>query len=123
MNRKHIPSTALGELVVMYTEAARVHATATESGDYKKANRAADLLAAIYAELRRRGQKSQMALLPLLSHDDPGVRGWAASHALEFSASDGQRVLEDLIATNKGFLGLDAKTTLEEWRKGRLRFP
>ncbi len=95
---------------------------ATETGDYKKGNKASDLLTKIYAELRHRGLESQRALLPLLKDSNPGVRLWSASHVLEFSPSDGECVLEDLIPTGK-LLGLCAQTTLEEWREGRLKYP
>ncbi len=122
MNAKQLKKASLSELVDAYADAARDHGSATESGEYKKANKAADLLAAIYSELRRRGRESQTALLPLLEDDDPRVRLWSASHALEFAPSDGERVLVALIPEGR-FLGMDAQKTLEEWRKGTLAFP
>jgi hypothetical protein len=122
MKKSQVQKAELVELIAAYSEAARTQGAATETGDYKTGNKASDLLAAIYSELRRRGREAQCVLLPLLSDNDPGVRLWSASHALEFSPSDGERVLEALIPVGR-FIGLCAKTTLAEWRQGRLRFP
>lgn len=122
MKKRQVHKADLGELIAAYSEAARTQGDATETGDYKTGNKASDLIAAIYAELRRRGRDSQCALLPLLTDDDPGVRLWSASHALEFSPSEGEPVLQVLIPVGR-FIGLCAKTTLEEWRAGRLQFP
>jgi hypothetical protein len=122
MMKRRVKKASLDELLAAYKDAARTHAAATESGDYKAGNKAADLLAAIYSELRRRGEDAQRALLPFLGDDDPGVRGWSASHALEFAPAEGEPVLRAMISLG-GVFGLDAKTTLDEWEKGRLQFP
>lgn len=120
--KRQVKQASLQELLAAYKDAAREHGAVTESGDYNAANRAAGLLVAIYSELRRRGEDAQRALLPFLGDDDLGVRLWSASHALEFAPFEGQTVLQAMIPVGR-FLGLSAKTTLEEWEKGRLRFP
>jgi hypothetical protein len=122
MNKKQIRQANIAQLVAAYREAAQTQGLATESGDYKVGNKASDLLAKIYSEIRSRGRESQHALLPLLADEDSGVRLWAASHALDFSSEKAEPVLESLVPVGK-FLGLCAKTTLEEWRAGRLSFP
>jgi len=122
MTKRELKYLELAELIKAYSESAKIQGHATESGNYKAGNKAFDLINAIYAELRHRGAQAQRALLPLLNDPDPGIRLWAASHALDFSPTDGEHVLEDLIPIGK-FLGLCAKTTLEEWRKGQLKFP
>jgi hypothetical protein len=122
MMKRQLKKASLDELLAAYLDAATTHGAATESGDYKAGNKASDLIAAIYAELRRRGEDAQRSLLPFLGHDDPGVRLWSASHALEFAPSEGEAVLRALIPVGR-FLGMSAKTTLTEWEKGRLRFP
>ena len=121
MTRGEIKKAELEELIKAYSEAAKIQGESTENGDYKTGNKASDLLSAIYAELKRRGHDAQAALLPLLHNDDPGIRLWAASHAMEFSPSEGKPVLKALIPIGK-FLGLCAKTTLSEWKKGNLKF-
>lgn len=122
MMKRQVKKASLEELLAAYQDAARTHGAAKESGDYKAGNKAADLIATIYAELRRRGEDAQRALFPLLEDDSPNVRGWAASHALDFAPSEGAVVLRDMISRG-GLLGLSAKITLAEWEKGRLRFP
>jgi hypothetical protein len=112
----------IDELVAAYATAAGVHGNAVVVGDYKKANPAADQIAAIYRELRDRGRNAQLSVLPLLKDPDAGVRAWAAAHALEFSPTDGERVLEEL-ARDSGMLGFSAQMALREWRQGTLRFP
>jgi hypothetical protein len=74
MKKEQVSKADLADLIVAYTEEARIQGNATEAGDYKRGNKASDLLAAIYSELRRRGRESQCALLTLLNDDDPGVR-------------------------------------------------
>jgi len=122
MMKRKVKKVSLDELLAAYRDAATTHGTAMKSGDYKAGNKAADLIAAIYSELRRRGEDAQRALLPLLRDDNPNVRGWAASHALEFAPVEGEAVLRSM-STLGGLTGLSAKTTLSEWEKGRLRFP
>jgi hypothetical protein len=122
MTKRQMKKASLDELLAAYRDAARTHGAVTESGDYKVGNKAADLITAIYSELRRRGPDAQRALLPFLGDEDPGVRLWSASHVLEFAPSDGEAILRALIPVGR-FLGLSAKVTLEEWEKGRLSFP
>jgi hypothetical protein len=110
----------LKEVVTRYTDAAAAHYEATENGDHRQANPQHDIVAAAYRELRRRG--SETVLLPLLEDPRPGVRSWAAAHALEFSPQEGERVLEEL-RTGPGLAGLNAQMTLDTWREGNLRFP
>lgn len=109
-------------LIARYRTAAAAHGAATESGDYRTANRNHDLLAQIYSELRIRGAEAQHQLLTFLDDIDPHVRAWAAAHALEFAAQRGEQVLRRL-AADRGVVGLNAEMTLQEWSKGSLHFP
>jgi hypothetical protein len=118
-----IEHSKIESLVRQYVEAARAHGRATEASEYTKANEAHEVIATVYRELRRIGTDAQLALLPLLEDNDVGVRLWASSHALEFSPSDGERVLSALEKMPRSFVGLSAKITLQQWRQGKLRFP
>lgn len=69
----------------MYEEAARTHGAATGSGDYRTGNKASDLLAAIYSELRRRGEDAS---------DQPLVVDSGATVASMLYDAFGNRVLE-----------------------------
>ncbi len=109
-------------LLKAYRDSASAHRTATNEGDSRRGNREHDVLAAVYRELRGRGMTTQRSLLGLLDDPDLGVRGWAASHAMEFAPEEGRPVLEEL-AQSGGILGFSAAMTLKEWQKGNLRFP
>ena len=119
-DRQDITNATVRQLVSRYVEAATAHTRASQEGDHKRANPQHAIVAAAYRELRRRGEED--ALLPLLTHADPGVRSWAGAHALEFSPENGEKALEGLIA-EPGLVGFTAKMTLETWREGDLRFP
>jgi hypothetical protein len=114
-----LAALSTGDLIARYADAAKRHGAATVSGS-RPANEEADLIAAVYRELRRRN--SEDALLRLLESGDDGVRCWAAAHALEFAPEHGEPVLVRL-ADSPGLLGFTAEMTLREWRRGRLRFP
>jgi hypothetical protein len=109
-------------LIEGYRQAARQHGDATEIGDYKSANRFAESVATIFAELKRRGPQSQQLLLKCLEDPSPGVRLWAASHALEFAPAKAEKVLGDLSKGGR-LVDVSAAVTLKEWHSGRLRFP
>jgi Domain of unknown function (DUF2019) len=110
------------ELVALDVGAASRHGAATLSPDASSANSDADLIAAIYSELRRRDER--IALLPLLASGDLAVRSWAAAHALEFAPAHGEPVLAELASDDTtGLIGFDAKWTLRTWHAGDLRFP
>ena len=121
MTRDQLSTADTMRLVEMYRDAAKQHGEATETGDHKTANRSADLISEVYAQLRQRDADAQRALLPLLTDPASGVRLWSASHALEFAPEEGEAVLKKLAAGGT-FLGMTAKMTLEECRAGRLSF-
>jgi hypothetical protein len=121
MKPTDISTASLTELIEAYRAAAARHGDATESSDHRTANAAGEQIGKTYSEIRRRGIEAQRLLLPLLSDGSPGVRMWAAAHALEFSPNQGEPVLEQLVGVGR-FLGLSAEMTLREWRAGRLRF-
>src|SRR5687767_10244301 len=110
----------IDSLVLLYSEAAAAHGKESDKADPDIGNQQADIIATVYSELRRRGRDAQLALLPLLKHTDPHVRGWTGAHALEFASAEGVATLEELRKCG-GMLGFDAEITLEEWRKGKLR--
>jgi hypothetical protein len=122
MSGSDFTDPSIDDLVAIYAEAAAAHARASGHGEHEVANRQHDILAATYRRLRERGSRAQTALLALLDHSDPGVRGWAGAHALEFSPEQGEATLSELV-TRGGLQGLNAEMTLETWRQGNLRFP
>lgn len=123
MKKSWLKDAPVDELVDAYEQAAVKYGRATEEGDYKTVNKNADIIIKIYAELRSRGREAQMALLPLLAHEEPGVRCSVGSHSLEFAPEQGEPVLSELALIQKSFVGMSAGMALEQWRKGALRFP
>ena len=123
MKKRDIKMAETGSLVKMYARSAAAHGRFSEEADNRSANRHADIVAAVYRELRARGRDAQLALMPLLEDPDPDIRVWAAGHALEFAPEDGEKVLTEMAAAFKGLIGWSAEMTLKEWRKGTLRFP
>lgn len=121
MKRQDLKHASISELLDIYADAAISHGTAMSVGDHKVANKSYDIVAGVYREIRHRGPETQKALLTLIVHNDPLVRRWAASHALEFAPEEGTPILEE-IAKSGGLMGLNAEMTLMEWRNGTLEF-
>jgi hypothetical protein len=121
LRRTWLKKAQVDELISAYIEAAMAYGRATETFDYKTTNRNADNLTQIFNELR--GREAHTSLLPLLAHEDPGVRSSAAADALEFAPEQAERTLEQLAAIPHSVLAFSAKTALEQRRKGALRFP
>lgn len=108
------------ELIGAYVNASIAHGAAIDAGDYRTANRQNDVTAAISNELRKRGQERR--LLDLLEHENPWVRYWAAGEALQCAPGEAEPVLRRLAALPPSLVRLTAETTLDEWRKGNLKF-
>ena len=113
---------SIDELIGRYQRVASKHGEAAHGPDASVANSDADMIAAVYRELRRRS--AERTLLVLLESPDLGVRSWAAAHAMEFAPDQGEPVLTALSESGvAGPIRLGAEMTLREWRAGRLRFP
>ena len=123
MRKTWLKTASVDELIRTYSAAAAAAGRATEAGDYKTNNRNVDIIAKIYDELRVRGREALLSLLPLLHHEDPGVRCSAAADTLEISPEQAERVLEDLAPTPNSLVAFNARMALKHWRKGAARFP
>ena len=89
-------SSSLDELSEAYRRAALEHGRVSATDDDLRANAAAEVIAAVYQELRHRDARE--TLLPLVRDDDEAVRAWAAAHALEYAPGVGERALTVLSA-------------------------
>lgn len=122
MTRQTLPDS-VARMVAKYAKAASLHGRATREGDQELANRSYQRMARVCRALRERGPDAQSALLPLVSDPDPAVRGWAASHALEFAPEVASQALSELASGPPSPERLSAEVVLREWRRGALKFP
>ena len=105
-------------LIDQFCAAASQHAASTESGDYKRGNKAHQRIIDALQQLEV--QQATQLLRPLLQNPNVGTRLWTAAYLLRSNASDAEASLE-AIAAQAGIHGFDAEMTLKEWRAGRLR--
>jgi len=120
LSRLH--SLTAKELADLFVESAVARTIAIDKMDPRTGNKYFDTMTNIYSELKSRGIESQRALLPLLHHEDPGVRLNAAALAFEFAPELAEPVIDSL-AKLDGFVGFEAELVLEIWQKGELEFP
>ena len=73
----------------------------------------------IVGELSKLGKLNE--LKNVLYSDKEAVRYFAASMSLSFFPDEAEEVLTE-ITKSKGFYSFNAKITLQEWRKGNIKF-
>jgi hypothetical protein len=120
MKKSDLKSANVELLLDEYATAAISHQNATDAGDYKTANKAANALSSLYLELKRRGEGDRRLLIRLIDNEHPAVRLWAASHCLDFAPREAEVTLRTLMELGQ-FIGFTAETTLREWHAGRLK--
>ncbi len=123
MTLRSLKNALIEELCTTYEEAATLQWQAIQGGTSRAANAQYKRLVAAWKELRSRGEEGQAALLRLMHSSNPHVRGWAASHVLEFDPAAAEAELTQLANGPPSPVRLDAEMTLREWRAGRLTFP
>ena len=102
-----------------YVRSAAEHGATTDRGDREGADAAyRDLMRAL-AELRGAPDRGRFILTGLLSHADPSVRCWAATHLLPLDEHTATQALETLVSEHR----FDASIVLREWKEGRLKLP
>jgi len=102
-----------------FEEASIKQAEATEQGDYKTGNNCYNRITKAANFLKNENAIS--SLKEYLSSPFISVRLWAACYWLPINESEGIKVLEE-IAKGSGIHSLTAETTLDEWKKGNLKF-
>jgi hypothetical protein len=115
-------NTSNEELIVRYEELARARGRAMNANDSRSANDAFDEETAIREELRSREPSAIRGLLKLLNSDDPWVQCDSAIPALFFAPEQAEPILERLVEREHRSLRVVARVTLDQWRKGELRF-
>jgi hypothetical protein len=106
-------------LNVRYIEACINHGEGIESGNSKKANKAANQIFEVVTELNN--QKNLQYLINFLEHDNDYVILWSAAYLLEIQQDLALCALETIINKPKSLVSFSAKVTLLEWKKGTLK--
>lgn len=101
-----------------YSANAILHREETEAGNPEQANQADDRIISAYRVLHQT-KEGRDAIRALLEDSDPGVRTWAATHALEYAESEALAQL-DLIASGVGPIAFNAAVVAQLWRAGEL---
>jgi len=102
-----------------FIEACIIKGEAGEVGDSKTDNKQYKIINSVYILMKNSNRLDEF--VNLLNHESPYVRLWASAYALQVTNSMAEEVLETL-ADFKGLLGFEAMMTLQEWRKGNLKF-
>ena len=110
----------IGKALTAFRMAAATQVAATESGDYKKANKAFDRIIQILKYLKVLGKMNELEVL--LSDSNVGVRMFAAYGLLPTSPKIAVPVLKE-ISHREDIHSLTAKATLEQWEQDTLIYP
>ena len=110
----------LDEVKNAYIKAAVLHGESTVSGEYEIGNKQVDIMQEAYKVLRK-SEEGRNKLKEIMSHNNPNVRTWAAKDCLPYYPNEAEKILENVSKLDDIF-GLNAKITLQEWRKGNLKF-
>lgn len=109
--------TTLERIVHDFSESTAAQTDAILKGDAKTGNQNAKRRLRAFRALRSLGDEGRNALLVLLDHARPDVRGMAAAYLLRFRTAEARAVLEGL-ASGKGLAAFGASETLKRWDEG-----
>lgn len=106
----------------LFIDAARAHSDALDEGRSRRANRAHDRVIKAIRGARIGGDGGRAFLESLAQHEDPRVRGWAATYLLPMNESLAIVVLEELAATRtRSCVAFNSQMVLELWKDGTLK--
>lgn len=118
--RREFSVNNMDKLIDQYVDVAINSGKAKEEGDYKSVNSYYDIIQRIRIEMKKDPQYV-VKLEPLLQHDNEYVRLEAAFDLLPILTERAENVLSEL-SKKRGLNGFEAEMTLQEWKKGNLRF-
>lgn len=108
----------LDSAINIIIESSQKHAQATETGDYKTANKNYYLIKKGVTYLRENDGIEK--LKELLTYNETSVKVWVASYLLKHDEHLAVTVLEEIASKSIPHQSFDAKMVLQEWRKGNL---
>lgn len=100
-------------------ESAQIHSTASENGDYKKANKNYEIIQKAVEFIIDNNQID--SLKNLLNHNEISVKIASASYLLKYFEKESLEVLEKIVTDSILFKSFEAKMILQEWRNGNLK--
>jgi hypothetical protein len=103
----------------VFETASKKQAEATDQGDYKTGNKCYDRIIKSTDFLKKENALNRLE--KYFTNSSIGVRLWSACYLLPINEQGGIKVLEE-IAKSSGIHSLTAKTAIDEWRKGNLKF-
>lgn len=103
--------------VVAFAECVLAMKECLRGNNYKKHNKLAKQLEAIWNELRSTGDVGREALAVLLRDRRPDVRAMAAVHLLKYKTLEARRVLEE-VSEGDGLAAFGAAEALQRWDEG-----
>lgn len=112
----------IDRLVQKYVESVIVHGQESWGGNHVKANKHYRVYTKCFIEICKHGEEGKNVLKKLLEHSSHFVKCSAAYHILPFETATAIRILNKCKSAPDG-VGLSAKTTLDEWNSGNLKFP
>lgn len=109
----------LMDTITKYRNAAIAHGEASETGDWKTVNKNYDIVSECYAKLKSSAE-GRKKIIELMDDLNKYAQLWAATHSLPLDHRAQEKL--SLLSKEPGILGFNAEMTLEEWRKGNLKF-
>jgi hypothetical protein len=110
-------SEEIEKLIVQFKEASLKHFQATQSGDYKVANKNADRIHKTFLKMRELGTEAREALLQVATQDDGASAAMAATYSLKYAPERSLAVLRRL-SSDRGILGFNASQAIKRWQSG-----
>ena len=102
------------EALKVFEESTVIHAECTETGNYKKGNKANDRAMKAADYLKKHGQL--LKLKHFFTHSHVGPKKWAAIKLLPIVEEESLKVLSE-ISKGRGGNAFTAEIALEEWAK------
>lgn len=111
----------LNTLINKFIDATVIHRTESEGGNYKLANKNFDIAVKCICKIKEFDGWADV-FETLLNHENASIRVSAAYNLLPFKTELAIKTLKKCTRVPKGE-GFNAKTILQEWKTGELKFP
>ncbi|WP_187274351.1 DUF2019 domain-containing protein [Paenibacillus sp. N3.4] len=107
------------DLDTRFIKACVNHGDGTESGNFKKANKAANQIYDVVTELKN--QNNLQYLVQFLQHENDSVKLWSAGYLLNLQPEIALSALQTIMGRPKSLVSFSAEVTFSEWQKGTLK--